>query len=223
MDLLISLIAYIDTIAPFLLLVLFFIYKTNLRKELLAFYLFVGAIFLFNLISGLLPQIQLYLHKERNNIIIYHISCIFYFILLLNLFKNIQESFQLKILDIFIALFFAALVVYNFLNWSKASRFNSNTFGLLSFWVIIRCLAYYSQKFLEPAEDDILSSSIFWIISGLFLYFSLSFFIFISYEMLSDKITKEIYQLVYYLWFTQNFILALSCVFYLKGVRCRQL
>ncbi|MFP5040728.1 hypothetical protein [Parasediminibacterium sp. JCM 36343] len=212
---------YLDSIAPFSVLVYLIFRKSKMEGAFLWFIFFIVALLFFNVTANLLVKVQFYFKKERNNLIVYHIACIAYFLLLLKFFSFLLRSVYSRIVDgLFIVLFFIA-VAFDFSNWIKTPTFNSDTFGLASLWVIIKCLSYYAQKLIGPAYEDILKNRMFWIISGLFLYFSVSFFIFISYSLLSNSYNPNYNAPISYLWYLQNIILALSCSFFIKAIRCK--
>ena len=172
----------------------------------------------FNLVAEIQALYSRYLHIIPNNLILYHFACILYVITLSKFFIFLLSSKANKIVDMIFLIPFLVLSVFNFIYLKRTFTI----FGLTSIWVVVKCMFYYSTEFTNPNKKDILESRIFWIVSGLFLYFSVSFFVFITYDFLTFKSLK--YTILNFppIWLIQNCILALSCCFFIKGIRCKE-
>ncbi len=211
----------LDTIGPLCVLVYFLISKAKLEGAFLWFILFVAALFVSNLVSLLEIEIPRNFGNKKplNNLFIYHIGCIAYVFTLYKFFSKILTLKSSKIIDILFLIPFAILSVYNFIYFTRTFTI----YGLTSIWVAVKCLSYYAQKFKDPDLEDILESWIFWVVSGMFLYFTVTFFIFISYDFFTIGILRgTLSPIVSSSWLVGNIILALSCAFYIKGARCKQ-
>ena len=211
----------LDIISPLVVLVYFFLKRPKAEGAFLWFILFVSALFFSSFTGMLLIEIpKLYGYKRGlNNLFVYHIGCIAFVFTLCKFFSITLISRTSKIIDTLFIVFFSILSIYNFIYQTRTFTI----YGLTSIWVSIKCLSYYAYKFNNPAVEDILKSRTFWIISGLFLYFTVTFFIFISYDFFTIGILKgELSPIVARSWLLQNVILALSCGFYLKAITCKQ-
>jgi len=150
----------------------------------------------------------------ENNYLMYHIACVFYVITLYKFFSILIQSKYKLAIDIFFLIPFIILSIFNFI-YLKTTL---TIYALTSVWVSIKSLTYYTQKFTQPANEDILKNRIFWIVSGLFFYFASAFFIFISWDLFTNGYIKG--SIFFYLpiWTIHNIILAISCVFFIKSI-----
>ena len=185
--------------------------KTNNRLKWFIYYLV--SCFLFTLFILILEITHDF---KYNNLILFHIECIFNVFFLLKYFY-LKSRFS-RILDLIFLISFIILSIYNFIYLQRTFTI----YGLTSIWVSIKCMSFYANKLSSPSEENILENQDFWIISGLFLYFSVAFFIFITYDFLTIGYLKGIYDWVGYLWMVHNGILFLSCLFYIKAIRCKE-
>lgn len=211
----------LDIISPLFVLVYFFFNKSKAEGAFLWFILFVAALF-FSSFAGMLlieiPKLCGY-KKGLNNLFVYHIGCIAFVFTLYKFFSIILISKTSRIIDTLFIILFIILSIYNIIYQTRTFTI----YGLTSIWVAVKCLSYYAYKFNNPAVEDILKSRIFWIISGLFLYFTVAFFIFISYDFFTIGILKgELSPILGGFWLLQNIILTLSCGFYIKAITCKQ-
>ena len=208
----------IDTISIFSVLVFFLIKRPKTEG---AFYWFMGFVFsmcTFNLVAEIQYFLVLYFHFNSNNLIFYHLACILYVITLSKFFKLLILSKWNKRIDIIFLIPFILLSIINFIYLKRTFTI----YGLTSIWVAIKCMFYYTSEFTNPTKRDILKNKIFWIISGLFLYFSVTFFIFLTWDFFfeSSLLSKNFF--FARLWLVHNIILFISCCFFIKGISCKE-
>ena len=211
----------LDIIGPLFVLAYLFFKKPKAEGAFLWFILFVAALFLSSFAGMLLIEIpKMFGYKKGlNNLVVYHIGCIAFVFTLFKFFSIILTSRSSRIIDTLFIILFIILSIYNIIYQTRTFTI----YGLTSIWVAVKCLSYYAYKFNNPAVEDILKSRIFWIISGLFLYFTVAFFVFISYDFFTSGILKgELSPILGGFWLLQNIILALSCGFYIKAITCKQ-
>lgn len=198
----------------------------NFHKAYGWFISFLVSLFLFNFLSQIVVEVQGQINLPKNNLIVYHIGCIVYFLVLVKYFSFILITQLQKIIDLIFAVFFFTLAGYNFAKHFEQISFNSNTFGLLSFWIVVKSLFYYAKKISEPPTINILESREFWSINGLFFYFTMTFFIFLFYQFISNHLAvnsqKNIPMVFNYLWRAHNIIITISCIIYSKSIKCNQ-
>ena len=205
-----------DTIGIFSVLVFFLIKRPKTEG---AFYWFMGFVFSmcsFNFLAEVQDICLTYFNITGNNLPLYHIACILYVITLSRFFDRLFYSKWNKIVDLVFLIPFLILSIFNFIYLKRTFTI----YGLTSIWVVVKCLFHYTSEFTNPMKRDILQSKIFWIVSGLFLYFSVAFFIFITWDFLleSSYISNNFF--FAHLWLLHNCILALSCCFFIKSIYC---
>ncbi len=219
------LIIRLDFIAPLVTLLYYFYRRVNSPKTSWWFIYFLVSLFLVNSLSQIVVEVQGKLNQPKNNLIVYHMGCIVYFLVLLKYFSSILTTSFQKIIDWIFAIGFFTLAGYNFAKHFEQISFNSNTFGLLSFWIIVKSLFYYAKKINEPPTVNILESREFWSINGLFFYFTMTFFIFLFYHFISSHVVisnQKIPMVFTYLWGAHNIIITISCIIYSKSIKCNQ-
>jgi hypothetical protein len=212
---------YIDFLAPLVFLIYYKYQRKKARGAYLWLVLFVLCAFICNCSAILTPIIQDYLGIKHNNLLAYQLGSIAYSLTLLKFFSYFNQSTFSKIIDALFIFLFAISISHDFLQFPKPVAFNSRSYGILCFWVSIKSLIYYTNKFLAPATEDILEDKQFWAISGLFLYFTCCFFIFITYGLLTKLVLQKRVNYFSLLWITQDLILAISCCFYIKSIKCK--
>ena len=209
----------LDIISPLSVLVYLFYGKHKIEGAFKWFIVFVSALFLCNLCSFLVQTVPTYFGKKPGmNLFVYHIGCSFYVLLLYKFFSLVLNS-KSRILDLIFLIPFVFLSVLNILYLNRTFTI----YGVTSIWVVIKCLSYYAQKFQEPQKEDLLKSWLFWFVSGLFLYFSVAFFTFITYDFFTIGIIKGVFsKSLGEFWLVHNVILAVSCLFYVKAIKCME-
>ena len=209
----------LDIIGPLSILVYLLFRKPKIEGAFLWFVLFAAALLVSNISALLVQVIPTYFGKKPGmNLFVYHIGCTAYAIILSKFFSMVLKS-KSYILDVFFLVPFLILSVLNIVYLNRTFTI----YGITSIWVVVKCLTYYAQKFQEPPKEDLISSWLFWVVSGLFLYFSVAFFTFITYDFFTIGVIKGIMpRSVAAFWNVQNVILAVSCLFYIKAIGCKE-
>lgn len=204
---------YLDTISPLILLFFIFFKKNeDWRRDYILWYILVQAIL--NSIAIIYDQILI-----RNNLYIYDLNCILSFILLSLFFHSVFKAEHVRDITKLILAFFIVFFLANLYWGDGLNTFNSITYGVASFILVVYCFFYYLKKLKNPVTSNIAKSRIFWYVTGIFTYYSGSFFIFITYSYLTlQKIEK-----VGLLWRLHNFIFLLMCIYLFIGLLCKPL
>jgi len=213
-----SLFTRIDSISTFSVLVYFLIKRPKTEN---AFYWFVGFILsecIFIIAAETQALYSKYHHIDYNNLPLFHLASILYVINLLQFFRHLFPTKTNKVIDIIFLISFGFLSIFNFIYLTRTFTI----YGLTSIWVVIKCMFYYSHEFTNPTKSDILKSKIFWVVSGLFLYFSVCFFVFITYDYITfnPKATRILD--IIPTWLIQNCVSTLSCGFFIKAIKCKE-
>jgi hypothetical protein len=176
------------------------------------------------LISFLLSQIILnslgnYLQDLRiNNQWVYHLNCIttqgiftFYFCYL---FADASK----KRLLLYGSLIFILFYVINIIFIQPYYTFASYSYAMGAFlFVGFALMSFYGWMEGLPATNILLLKE-FWGAAGILFYFGSSFFIFISYEYLSEVSPRNVGTL----WKLHNVFLTLGCLIFLKAIFSKQ-
>ena len=208
MNLITNILNCIDVIAP--LVTLFFFIKPFKRmpKELYYFFGFIGLQFIANLVAGLLGIL------EVKNYWVYLANVMFSFLLLSFLFYQLSSKAVKKIIP-FASLGFIVFAIYSIANGDGIASYNSALSALGSFFIIGYCLSYFYWRLIKDARlSGLTDSSLFWMIVGLFTYYTGSFFIFISYQYLI--VQGEV--AVGVLWRFHNLLLTIFCIYTIYGL-----
>ncbi len=135
----------------------------------------------------------LYLQKQNNHWV-FHINANSSFFLISLFFTNyLPNRIYIKFLQICLP------ILYVLLLQNTIFKFNSIGFASYSFFIVLLCLIYYLSILKKPLIPNIVEDATFWFVTALFIYYTCSFVIFVSYEALSNKGIK-----VGYLWRVHN-------------------
>ncbi len=118
-----------------------------------------------------------------------------------------------------ICILFTVFFFYNIYRWESVTVFNSNTFGVACFVFCCYSLYYYVRILRKPSVDNITKSGIFWFVTGIFSYYTVSFFIFLTY----NKLTQEKTPLLMITWQVHNVVFLIMCIYFFIGIRCLHL
>ncbi len=208
-----SFLVYLDIIAPLTVLcftVLLFLSKRNqiTQPDYLLIYFLIAQ----GILNTLAPVLQ---SKGINNHLLYHLNCLLseiiftvYFLMALEYKKIVRFGF----------LVFVIFWIANIFWIQPYYKFNSYSYSLGAFLIVLYSLLSFLQLIRKMPVQKILSLKEFWILTGLLTYFGSCFFIFTSYNYLSDINPKN----VGILWKIHNVFLAFASVIFLNAIACKQ-
>ena len=206
---LIKLINYLDTLPP-LIILLFALYNKGLRGSFIFHFLVIQLAC--NLGSNILNEF------DWPNLYLYHLNCLLSFYALslfyIRLFKTAATKKTISI----VAIIFTGFFLYNIYIWESIEVFNSNSLGMASFILCGYALFYYLRLFKSSAEDNILTSANFWFNTGIFSYYTINFFIFLTY----NKLTQEKLPMLRIIWQLHNVIFLIMCIYIFIGTLCKR-
>ena len=159
---------------------------------------------------------------HKSNIVIYDILFLFTSICLGLYFKSILFG---KFKKYLIMAVFASFVLYAFiklLNYRQTEMFDSVSFSLLSLIITIISFFYFYQTLSNVTEKSLLQSIDFWFVTSLFIYYSGSFIIFLTFYNLTEEVLKNNYTLkdrilLTNLWGVHNMLLFISSLIFNAG------
>ncbi len=211
MKFIITILNYIDIAAPLLTLLFFIRPFAKLPKELRYVCWFVCIQFITNLTATILELLII------TNYAVYVANIILSFSILTALFYDISISTIRKLLPA-ATLIFLASAVYSIANGDGIQTYNSILSAVGSFIITAYCLIFFYWRLVKDNEiSGLTDSSLFWIIIGIFTYYTGSFFIFISYKYL---IVQEA-GIIGILWRFHNLLLSIFCFYTIYGLSCK--
>ncbi len=180
-------------------------------KELRIIFWFVGMQFATNLLASIfeIADITNYSVYAANVILSYAmLTWVFYKTGIPTLQKLIPGA----------SLLFVACAVYSISNGDGIMSYNSALSALGSFIITAYCLIFFYWRLVKDTKVSGLTEyAFFWIITGIFTYYTGSFFIFISYKYL---IVQES-QIIGILWRFHNLLLTIFCCYTIYGITCK--
>lgn len=201
---------WLDAISPLLLLLFVSVNKKVIGwKDCIL--LFVASQAILNSIADILDQVI-----DAHNLYLYHINCAVSFILLSLYFKQTLTIKKISPITITTLVIFLLFFIIDIIHWENFDTFNSNSLGLASFILIGYCFLYYLKQILQPTTISITKSKDFWYVTGIFTYYASNFFIFISYNWLTQNGAK-----LDLIWKTHNVILLIMCIYIFIGFKCK--
>lgn len=135
---------------------LFLFYAILSRKVNKNILLFIAVVCSESIISNVFAVYQRSHNKSVNNLIVYHIGSFLKFLSLKPFFSTKLNSRiergVLSVLELSFWGFGAFNIINNFLTGKDIFQlsFNSNTLSILSIWVVLQSLIYYTQYFRNP-------------------------------------------------------------------------
>jgi hypothetical protein len=204
---------YLDSLAPAVLLILILIKKIDFRKDHIVY--FISIQFLCNLLASVLGDVLNY----DNNLYVYHLNCFFSFVVLSLYFRQIFRKSTYKKATQVILIVFLVFFLLNIFLWENLFVFNSNSFAVTSFIITTYSLVYYLENLANPPRENIVYSRVFWYTTGLFTYYTCSFFIFITYRRLTQNNISD----TAILWRIHNIVFLIMCVHLFIGILCKPL
>jgi hypothetical protein len=202
-----------DIVAPLIALLLgVFLFYRNKRTigypDTLLVYFLICQVAL----NTTAPILQAY---DINNHFVYHLNCLITVVIFTTYFLRSLNYKPVVVAGLCAFLIFWAI---NILWIQPYYRFNSYSYSMGAFFIVLCSLLNFREIITQMPTEKILSLKDFWILTGLLTYFGSCFFIFISYNYLSqiDSVNVGI------LWKIHNVFLSLGCVIFLKAFSCKQ-
>jgi hypothetical protein len=183
-----------------------------MAKELHYIFWFVFIQFVTNLIATLLEKVF-----KASNYSVYVMNIVLSFVILSALFYRIDNRYLKKLIPGSSFIFIIGAVV-SLCHGDGIDTYNSMISAMASFLITAYCLIFFYWKLVKDTKlSGLTDSALFWIIIGLFTYYTGSFFIFISYKYL---IVQES-GLIGILWRFHNVLLTIFCIYTIYGLTCK--
>ena len=213
MKTIITILNYIDVGAPLLTLLFFIKPFKKLSKELLYVFAFVCIQFVCNLTASILDT-----EFRVPNYPVYAANIVLSFMVLSIMFYSVFHQ-NIRRLIIVTTVLFAACTVFSIGRGDGIRSYNSIVSALAGFIIIAYSLIFFYSKLVSDKRmTGLTNSTFFWVVIGLFTYYTGSFFIFISYNYLI--VSGE--GVIGILWRFHNLLLAVFCFYTIYGLTCKK-
>jgi hypothetical protein len=184
-----------------------------MAKELHYIFWFVFIQFITNSTATLIEKIFI----VQNNYPVYVINIVLSFVILSALFYKIDNRYLKKLVPA-ASLVFIVCTVISLCFGDGIQTYNSIISAMASFLITAYCLLFFYWKLVKDTKlSGLTDNAFFWIIIGIFTYYTGSFFIFISYKYL---IVQEA-GLIGILWRFHNVLLTIFCIYTIYGLTCK--
>lgn len=176
-------------------------------------------IFVYYFVLSVLIEIAASIVKNHlgNNLFILHIFVPIEFIFFAYLFYEYFESRRIKIYIYFAILLLISCAVVNVV-FNGFKEHNSLPRSLESIFLILLTLGYFYQYFRDNNEVFVYLQPMFWLCSGVLIYYSIDFFSF----MLINQLLKQNFEIAQLSKMIHAFINIIAYVFYALSFKCFQ-
>src|SRR5690348_5963558 len=176
---------YADTYPVLLPILLCFYKRFRVPAEIRIIFWLALICGLINFIANL--KAQRIFGNNHNNLWMYHVYAVISFILTTEYFISISHTPKFKRIVRVITLLFVIFSVINVLLWQGLNDFDSNGFTIASFVFIIYSILFYYDQLKETGILFIEKMTNFWIVTGIFFYYTGCFFLFLVYYNIGAK------------------------------------
>ena len=206
-----NILKYLDFISPLLLLIFILINKKAIWRRDYLFWFIIAQVLL-NGIGNILEE------QKIDNLFIYRLNCIASFVILSEYFRHLLTFKKVNLIIGLVSLVFFICFAVDLIKLENFNSFNSYSYGLASFILTTYSFLYFLNQISQPTESVITQSKDFWYVTGIFTYYASNFFIFLSYNWLTQEYSTNIFALI---WRIHNVILLIMCVYIFLGFRCK--
>ncbi len=206
-----SILKYLDSISPSLLLIFILTDKKVMWRRDYLFWFIVTQVLL-NGAANILEQLKI------ENLYIYHINCVVSFTVLSGYFRSLLKFKNINWITGIIYFLFFIFFVIDIITLENFNSFNSFSYGIVSFILVTYSFLYFLEQILRPTTTAITRSKDFWFVTAIFTYYASSFFIFISYSWLTREYTTHIFAVI---WRIHNVIILIMCIYLYIGFKCK--
>ncbi|AYL96737.1 hypothetical protein [Mucilaginibacter celer] len=196
------------------LAILFFKKKQPVFSKPVVAYIWVALII--NTIIDTVWKLKLVLPPPYNtNNYLYNLHSVIRLLLFSSFFIRLNQPFLSRTKRV-VPFVFLALVLINFSFYQNFFDYGHLSSRLLSFEAVIMmfyCMQYYLFKITEDEEPGKKQPD-FWIVTGIGIYYTVNFFIFLLY----NQLTLRLHNFAISLWNIHNFTYTILCIFIAKGL-----
>jgi len=197
-----------------LLIPLFFYKKQPALYKPVVFYIWIA--FFINLLIDVIWKIRNAIPTPFNsNNYLYNLHSVIRFYLFSLFFLQLKQPYMVKLKKALPLLFTLFLIVnFGFFeNFFNYRQFSNKLLCLEAFLLLFYTLLYYFFKINEDMETDVYTPD-FWIVTGLGIYTTFSFFIFLLY----NELPTHFKSIIFNLWTADNISFIIFNIFLAKAL-----
>jgi hypothetical protein len=206
---------YLDVVAP--LVALFFaVFRKECRLEEHSFIVFY--IFLQLFLNG---WTKVLMYQRIENTFVYQINYVASLAIIsayfLAKYRKIssRQSWWLVLVFSTLSVLIALVIAIT----ENVSIFNSRSSSFVTVIIILHNIVYYYLKLLSPKAEKITKTRSFWFVTGLFCYYTGTFFIVTSYQYFIKHHAGVKFST---LWSMHNVLFLLMCISFSIGFSCKK-
>ncbi|PWK79907.1 hypothetical protein LX99_00368 [Mucilaginibacter oryzae] len=178
--------------------------------------IYIWTALIINITIDVVWKLKLSLPRPYNtNNYLYNIHSVIRLLLFSSFFNRLNQPFLSRTKKI-APFAFLAFVLVNFSFYQNFFDYGHLSSRLLSFEAVIMmfyCMQYYIFKITEDEEPGKKQPD-FWIVTGIGIYYTVNFFIFLLY----NQLTIRLHNFAISLWNIHNFTYTILCIFIAKGL-----
>ena len=173
--------------------------------------------------SLLIEYSGVYLSKKGiHTIPLYDVSGIIEFCFYLWVFYSILISSLVKRIVLYLIIGFPSLSIINMFFFQGINNFNSTTYSLGCLMIIFLCIFYFFELFNTQINFRLSNDPAFWICTGLLFFYSVSFPIFVSANLMKH-FSAKLGELIFFVVGVMNIILySLFCVAFICQLKLKK-
>ena len=200
------------TYVTYIITIIIFLIFLNRNKNINSIIIF--SYILYSLTNDILTEKHI-LSKIGidSNILLYVFTIVEFLLLFIYLFLFLQETRVKKFLLIS-AVIFLLIASYNFFenNFKSFKSVDTIFIAVSSIILIVGSIVYLFESIQKPDIDFIYSKPSFWVVVGIMIYFSGTFFLFLQYENLSESDKKSFWIINMICFILKNIFFSISFI-----------
>lgn len=158
--------------------------------------------------------------KHQSNLWLFHVDTVAESVLLLFFFRKLSNTTSFKKIITIILFLFPLACIVNLLLFQAGSKINTYPRAAESILFILLTIQYWLQHSYETETMEWLQYPVNWILSGILLYFSSSFCLFVfSNFLLDDAMSRHDFNLLRIVWSVHATILLIMYVLFSVGFK----
>ena len=179
--------------------------------------IYIYVAFVLNLFQDIIANLKFTLHFPhwlQTNNYVYNLHSVIRFSLFCFFFINLRQPFLETVKKLIPTVFFL-FVIINFTFFEDFFNFYLLSSRLLSIeaaFLLFYCLQYYLYKLLDDQEEAKRPAD-FWAVTGLTIYVSISFFIF----LFQNTLVKQLQHFAITIWKVHDIAYIILCIFLAKA------
>jgi|GEM_PF-763900 hypothetical protein len=158
--------------------------------------------------------------RHQSNLWLFHVDTVAESVLLLFFFQKLANNSTVKKIIAVLLLLFPLACIVNLLLFQAGSKINTYPRAAESVLFILLTIYYWLQRSYETETMEWLQHPVNWILSGMLLYFSSSFCLFVfSNYLLDDAMSRHDFNLLRAVWSVHATLLLIMYMLFSVGFK----